>query len=475
MANTRRAGAYLRISLDREGNRLGVERQLPPIKVLLERLGWQLVEIYTDDDVSISHAGRRKRKARDAYDCMLKDAASGRIDAVAALDYTRLVRHPRDAEQLIDFANSHGIALATAAGEIDLSTATGELLFRMFGAIGAHEVRLAGERQKRRHQQKAEAGEDAGGTRSFGRADDRVTPHPTEAPIVAELATRILRGEPIYRLAAELNQRGILTPLGNRWHPSTLKRALTSARTAGLRAHNGAIVNHDAYPPLLDRETWESMRAILLDPARVGGRPAEYLLTGLAAHSSAECKATLVGNTHRGVRNYECKAGVAHRGCGRLGVRAEWLEDLVVDAVLDTLAGTGLREAISQGAPVVEDARSRQLLSQIRALETRQGQLADLHREGILDDGGHQRASASIEQRIGILRQQRKTGRPTPVLDGLPHDRPGLDRWWNDEKTTLDRKRQLLREVLERIDVKPGRRGRLEPGRVLPDGLRWRA
>jgi hypothetical protein len=148
------------------------------------------------------------------------------------------------------------------------------------------------------------------------------------------------------------------------------------------------------------------------------------------------------------------------------------LEDLVVDAVLEMLTGRELRQAIAAQAPVIEDPRSRELGRQIRALETRQSQLAELNREGILDDAGYRKAAAALEQRIAILRQQRTTGRGTPILDGLPHDRPGLDHWWSD--AIVDRKRALLRECLERIDVKAGHRGRLDPGRVLPDGLIWR-
>lgn len=479
METRRRAGAYMRISVDREGTLLGVERQLPPIEALLKRLHWDLAESYVDDDVSISRVSRRRRKTRDAWDRMLADAAAGTIDAIVALDYTRLMRDPKAPEQLIDFTNAHGIALATASGELDLATSSGRLQFRLLGAIAAHEAELSSERQRRRHAQKAENGEDAGGTRAFGRADDRVSPHSVEAPIVRELAARIIRGEKLYTLAGELNERGILTPKGNRWHPSALKRVLVSPRVIGAREHHGRIVKESAYPALLERENWEALRAILLAPERSIGRPAEYLLTGMATHKSTECSATLVGNRHRRgagepVRMYECKAGTAHRGCGRLSVRAQWLEDLVVDAVLEMLATPEWRQAIAEGAPARDDARSRELLRQIRALEARQGQLEGLHRDNVLDDTAHAKASAGLDQRITILRAQRSTDRPTPVIDGLPHDRPGLDRWWADPQTSLDRQRALLREALVRVEVGPGHRGRLDPGRVLPDGLVWR-
>jgi site-specific DNA recombinase len=47
-----RAGIYARISSDREGDGLGVSRQLEDCERLAERKGWQVVEQYVDDDVS---------------------------------------------------------------------------------------------------------------------------------------------------------------------------------------------------------------------------------------------------------------------------------------------------------------------------------------------------------------------------------------------------------------------------------------
>ncbi len=44
--------AYARISSDREGDGLGVERQLEDCERLAERRGWQIAERFVDDDVS---------------------------------------------------------------------------------------------------------------------------------------------------------------------------------------------------------------------------------------------------------------------------------------------------------------------------------------------------------------------------------------------------------------------------------------
>ena len=47
-----RAGIYARISSDREGEGLGVARQLEDCRRLAEARGWTVVERYVDQDVS---------------------------------------------------------------------------------------------------------------------------------------------------------------------------------------------------------------------------------------------------------------------------------------------------------------------------------------------------------------------------------------------------------------------------------------
>ncbi len=68
-----RAGIYARISSDREGDGLGVARQLEDCERLAERKGWRVAERYVDDDVS-AWSGKR----RPEYERMLDDLRGGR-------------------------------------------------------------------------------------------------------------------------------------------------------------------------------------------------------------------------------------------------------------------------------------------------------------------------------------------------------------------------------------------------------------
>ncbi|MFJ4241143.1 recombinase family protein [Streptomyces iakyrus] len=79
-ARVRRVGACIRISDDREGAGLGVKRQLEDCRLLSTSLGWNVVEVYDDNDRSASN----RLQKRKGYHRMLAGMQSGHIDAAIA-------------------------------------------------------------------------------------------------------------------------------------------------------------------------------------------------------------------------------------------------------------------------------------------------------------------------------------------------------------------------------------------------------
>jgi site-specific DNA recombinase len=77
-----RAAIYVRISDDREGLAVGVKRQEADCRALVEeRLGWEVADVYDDNDLSATN----RRKPRPDYRRMLDDLREGRLDALVAL------------------------------------------------------------------------------------------------------------------------------------------------------------------------------------------------------------------------------------------------------------------------------------------------------------------------------------------------------------------------------------------------------
>jgi site-specific DNA recombinase len=96
-----RAGIYARISSDREGDQLGVRRQVADCEELAERLGWSVVDRYVDNDVS-AYRG----KPRPEYRRLLEDIGGRQVDAVVVWHADRLHRHPRELEDFFEVVDA---------------------------------------------------------------------------------------------------------------------------------------------------------------------------------------------------------------------------------------------------------------------------------------------------------------------------------------------------------------------------------
>nr|WP_248297602.1 recombinase family protein [Streptomyces sp. S1D4-11] len=106
------------MSGDREGGGLGVKRQEDDCRRLAASLGWKVVEVHVDNDVT---AADRRNKRKD-YIRMQEDVQSGHIDAVISWHPDRLYRQPAELEDLIIIVEEHKTEIATVkAGDLDLS------------------------------------------------------------------------------------------------------------------------------------------------------------------------------------------------------------------------------------------------------------------------------------------------------------------------------------------------------------------
>ena len=88
-----RSAVYCRISQDRDGEGLGVARQEKDCRALARRRGWEVVEVFVDNDTSAFSTVRR-HKPRPAYERMIESIKSAEIGAVVVWHPDRLHRSP---------------------------------------------------------------------------------------------------------------------------------------------------------------------------------------------------------------------------------------------------------------------------------------------------------------------------------------------------------------------------------------------
>lgn len=300
------AATYERISDDREGRELGVERQRKDNRAVAKREGLTLVGgTYADNDLS---ASTKSKKERPAYQRLLADAQAGRFKVIVAYSASRLTRRPREHEDLIELAQRHGVRfLFVRSPSFDLNTADGRQVARMLAAADAAEAERTQERVARAAGDRAERGEFHGGPRGYGLEPDGKTIREDEAARIKAWAAHVLAGGSLRTLATELNAAGITTVRGAAWRGEVIRKILLAPRIAGVRIHKG-VEYPSCSPQIVSPATWRALRVLLGSPdrrAHDAGTARKWLGTGLFICQRCT-PATVKSDYTRGVRKYRC-------------------------------------------------------------------------------------------------------------------------------------------------------------------------
>ena len=457
-----RAGIYARISSDREGDQLGVTRQIEDCRRFAERCGYTVDEVYVDDDIS-AWSG----KPRPEFQRMLEDLRSRRIGAVLAWHLDRLTRHPRELETFIDLCDELRVELGCVTGDVDLGSHIGRLTARMLGGLARYESDHKSERIRRKHEEIAAKGQvSGGGSRPYGYESDKVTIRAAEAAIVRECAKRLLAGEPVRSIARDLNERGVTSASGGAWSPRSLRRMLASPRISGQRIHRGEIVAKAVWPALISPEDGAKIRSLLANPERRTNKTARrYLLGGLLVCS--HCGERLVARPRSGgKRRYACAKGPGFSGCGKTYINADDVERFVTEAVLIRLDSAALQRVIERRQRRAPDAQ--RWLSEMEQAQAQQVELAAAYGNREISMDELRAARKPIEQRLTNARKQLGKLSRSSVLDRYVGNGDALRADW--DALDLSQQHAIVAAVVDSVVVGPARRGynRFDESRLTP-------
>lgn len=444
---------YTRISRDRAGAGLGVERQRADCEALAERLGWDVLEVYSDNDIS-AYSGRK----RPGYDAMLDALESGKAGAVLAWHTDRLHRSPVELEAFIDLCDRRELEVRTVqAGVIDLGTASGKMVARMLGAAARHEVEHSVERQKRAKLQAAIEGKFRGGRRSFGYEADGMTLRENEAAAIRDAVHRLLSGVSIAQIVREWNAAGLVTSFaGKQWTPRDFRKVITRPRNAGLVTHEGKIIGTGKWPAIIDVESHHALVAMLSDPSRRLSMSTERKYLGSGLYICGKCgkkmlTATQIGRTDRNRRKtYKCSGG-AH-----LGRVAEPLDEYITELVIARLSRPDA--ALALGGPVVDAAA---LQTQRVGVQARLDELAAMFADGAIDGSQLRRGSEVLRDQLAELDAQLAEARAASTLANLVLAEDDIRNVWDG--LSVDVKAKVV-DVLMTVTILPSGRGRQQGG-----------
>jgi site-specific DNA recombinase len=468
-----RWGVYCRLSYVRTGREdhaeAGMTRQEEACRALVLAKGGEVVEVYPDEGLSAYQPGVR----RPEFERALNDLEAGHIHGLVAFKLDRLVRSHEDLSRLWAVIQQTGATLACVHDSVDTSSPQGEFVLRMTVGLARMESANLGLRVAAQREQLARKGQPGyGGSRPYGYQVDRITVDETEAAVLRDAAARLREGESLRQVSRDLNAEGETTSTGKPWSPALLRQILSRPRIAGLREHKGIVVADATWPAILDRSTWEELRALFANPGRRSqiGRPRIFLLVGGLGRCGAPgtqtigpiegvCGKPLISGRRGDARprpgdgrRYLCAPRSAG-GCGGVSIDRAALEDVALEMLAKALAGPGVEKALAATAGSLDQDLGAQLARDTEKLR----ELARMWGRDAISEPEYLEARAEIADRMKRTERRLATRAGKGPLAALPRGLTTEAMRGHLDGLSLDRQRAIADAVLVAVVVRPGR------------------
>ena len=411
----KRAAIYSRISQDRMGNELGVERQEEYCRRWAADNGWPVVRVYRDN----SKSAYKENVVREQYEQLKNDIENGYIDGLIFWDIDRLTRQPDQLGWWLRATRTYGLLMAEGKGgpmALDTRSPMGIYFLRNRADMAEYEAGHKGERQVASNYARAKKGMLFTGARPLGyrRERGKVVIVEDEARVVRAVYAAFLRGvsldaiaralsgkpdpgcadiprcpRPAHIKALEYNEAHPENPhdltdpkyADGDWHSATVRLMLRNPKYAAYVAYTpsakgnkkkggdgsakwyGTLMRDDEgnpvdaqWEPIIDRDTWWDAQDRLNDSQRRTNMnyPRRKRL-GSGLFRCGVCGHTLHCEGAKG-GSYVCP-NREHGKPGHICAMVRYVDPFVEKVIVDVLSRPDVREAIRSRAGSVRPSR----------------------------------------------------------------------------------------------------------------------
>lgn len=436
MSTTRTLRVVLlaRISSDKEeGTDTSIRTQVEyGTNYVATKPNWQLVKVITEEGVS----GFKENTPRPLLEQALRMIETGQADILLVWKLDRLTRSLLRFMGYWGRIQAAGGQFASVVEQFDTTTTMGRLMLLIVATFAEMESEMKRDRALPFHEDRRKQGLPVGGPRPYGyvRGKNTLTVVDDEAAIIREMAESVLTGMSLSHIATMLKSAGIHGPYTDKDDQPIdltikgIKGILTGPTVAALRKNTDGTFCPGNWQPILDLETWESVRVILNDPQRRTsfnqGKPA-HLLTGFVQCS--ECRVTMARKTHpRGLR-------LLCRNCNS-SIPMQVADDAVTLWLMDAIDAQEWQNLKEQGRgydPVV-----------VAKLEAEKVEIAEMKESGEIDLAQFRILNRDLNTRIAAAQDE------TPL--DLP-DIADLQSGW--ETLDLVGQRTIIQTLLESVQI----------------------
>ena len=409
--------------------------QAERIRSACERDGLRLVDTIEELDVSGGAPLERRHGLRRAIELV----ESGEADVLVVAFFDRLVRSLQVQREIVERVERVGGAiLAVDAGEVRADTASRWLSSTMLGMVAEYHRRVTGERTADAKRRAVARGVPPFPNVPPGlrqRDDGTLEPDPERAPIIEEAFHLRDGGATIREVQAYLREHGI----DRSFHG--VQALLRSRMYLGELAF-GDMVNTASHLPIVDAMVWQRVQRMRSPRGRRA--KSERLLARLGVLRCGTCDGRMViGSTdQKGKRHWFYRCSPVGDCPRRVTVSANLAEEVVVEAVQELLEGIRGTATVSEGAEHAERDLERveqELDAAVRAFT------------GLEDVD-------SARERLVALREARDVARDRlGELQAAAAPAVAVTATGDWNVLTLDEQRALIRAVVDRAVVGPGR------------------
>jgi DNA invertase Pin-like site-specific DNA recombinase len=246
--------------LEQEFNSLHAQREACEAYIASQRSeGWVVLrDQYDDGGVSGGTLERPGLKA------LMQDIEDGLIDVVVVYKIDRLSRSLADFAKLVEVFDRTGVTFVSVTQQFNTTTSMGRLTLNILLSFAQFEREVTAERIRDKFAASRKKGIWMGGVPPYGyRVENRkLIVDEEKAEHIRWIFSRFVEIGSATELARQIDQRGLLTPNGNRIDKKYLYRLLNNRAYIGEAVHKG-----ESYPgeheAILDRVVWDKVHTIL--------------------------------------------------------------------------------------------------------------------------------------------------------------------------------------------------------------------
>jgi site-specific DNA recombinase len=350
-----KAAIYARVSSERQDVDLSISAQLKALREYATKNKHWVVREYIDE----AESGRTSQ--RPAFREMIAAARrpSRPFEIILVWKYSRFARSREDSILFKAMLRKAGVQIISISEPFE-DTPTGRLLEAMIESLDEFYSANLGEEVTRGMRESASRGFYVSSYAPYGyrkvkvkdgiRERNKLEIEPYQAEVVIRIFTKTIDGKGLVEVAKLLNREGIIGPRGKNWGKTTIHKILTNEAYTGTLVW-GKVTNRDllpirvgnAWPPVVDDDTFERVQVILQNRAFVNLHPkrvaSDYLLSGIA--KCGHCGKALIGQEAKGGKFHYYTCGtLLKKGSGSCPARyinRAKLERMVIDNIREQI------------------------------------------------------------------------------------------------------------------------------------------